>query len=409
MNKFIEQPIIKTNQELYIKLVIIIAPLFNFLSGINIDMYAPSMPSIAKYFSVSAILTKNTISITILGMVIGCLIFGALIDSLGRKNILFFGIFCYMIASFLAPWVPTITTLMVVRFVQGVMISTVTIGCRALIIDNITGKRYAVAILYTAIAYGSGPIVGPFLGGIMQHYFGWQANFIALGTIGGFLLVLLLLFIKESLPERQSLQIIVIAKNYLRVLRHKQFIAGVIICGLAQIELMLYPTLGPFIVENTLRQSVLVYGNTALIVGAGYLSGALINRFLLHYFSAKEICYFGCIGLILTLVIAYVFSISFTFKLFAVIIPILLICISVGFIFPNIMGTNLKQFPQNAGAAMAMQTTLLALIATLGIFIINYFRIHQLLSLAFIYTALISLQLIIFFFMYQKIFVMEEM
>jgi DHA1 family bicyclomycin/chloramphenicol resistance-like MFS transporter len=408
MNKIIDQPIIKTKPDNYIILVMIIAPLLNFLSGINIDMYVPSMPSIANHFAVSVMLTKNTVSITILGMVIGCVIFGALIDSIGRKSILSIGVFCYMLASFIAPWAHTMTVLMLIRFMQGVMIATVTIGCRALVIDNITGKRYAIAILYTSIAYGSGPIIGPFIGGVIQYNFGWQANFIALGIIGGILLLLLVLFIQESSPERQSLQLPAIVKNYFSVLRHKQFMAGVIILGLAQIELMLYPTLGPFIVENILHYNVLVYGNTALIVGAGYLIGALINRFLLHYFSPKEICYFGYIGLVLALIISYVVSVSFKFKLLAVIIPLLLICISVGFIFPNIMGTNLKQFSKNAGVAMATQTTLLALVATLGIFIINYFHINQLVNLAVIYTTLIFLQLTMFFFIYKKIFKKEQ-
>ncbi len=402
MSTIIDNPIIKTKLNLYLTLVVIIAPLLNFLSGINIDMYAPSMPSIAQYFSISAMLTKNTVSITILGMAVGCIVFGALIDSIGRKSILLVGIFCYMIASFAAPWAHTITALMIVRFMQGVMISTVTIGCRALVIDNITGKRYAIAILYTAIAYGLGPIVGPFIGGIIQHFFGWKANFVVLGIVGGFLLILILLFIKESLPKRQSLKLMAIAKNYGRVLKHKQFIAGVIICGLAQIELMLYPTLGPFIVENVLHYSVLMYGNTALIVGAGYLTGALTNRFLLHYFSSKNICYFGCAGFVLALIISYVFTISLNFNLVTIMIPIILISLSVGFIFPNIMGANLKRFPHNAGVAMATQTTLLAFVAALGIFIINYFHISQLIDLSVIYTILIFLQLFIFFFIYQK-------
>ncbi len=402
MSQVIDKPIIQVKPSVYLTLLVIIAPLLNFLSGINIDMYAPSMPSIAQYFSVSAMLTKDTVSITILGMAVGCIVFGALIDSIGRKSILLLGIFCYMIASFSAPWAHTITALMIVRFIQGVMISTVTIGCRALVIDNITGKRYAIAILYTAIAYGLGPIVGPFIGGIIQHFFGWKANFIALGIIGGFLLILLLLFIKESLPKRQSLKLNAIIKNYGRVLKHKPFIAGVLICALAQIELMLYPTLGPFIVENVLHYNVLAYGNTALIVGAGYLTGALINRFLLHYLNPKQICYFGYVGFVLALILSYIFVMSFSFNLVTIMIPIILICISVGFIFPTIMGANLRKFPHNAGIAMATQTTLLAFVAALGIFIINYFHISQLINLAVIYTVLIFLQLIIFFFIYRR-------
>ena len=400
---FFDKPIIPVKSNTYLTLIIVIAPLLNFLSGINIDMYAPSMPSIAQHFSVSVMAIKNTISITILGMTFGCLIFGALIDAIGRKRILLFGIFFYVVAALAAAFSQTVFELMLFRFIQGMMISTITIGCRALVIDNISGPRYTIAILYTAIAYGLGPIIGPFIGGIIQHNFGWKANFIALSIIGGILLLLLLTFVRESIPKKQSLAIGRVFSQYLTVAKHKQFIAGVIICALAQIELMIYPTLGPFIVENLLHRSVLVYGNTALIVGASYLTGALVNRFLLHYISPKIICYLGCIGLVFALIVASVFSAFLRINLLTLMIPIMLLGISVGFIFPNIMGTNLKQFPHNAGIAMAVQTTLLTFIVALGLVILSYFNIRGLGDLTIIYTVLVLLQLLIFFKVYKKI------
>lgn len=404
MKRFLDQPIIPIKSSVYLTLIIIIAPLLNFLSGINIDMYAPSMPSIAQYFSVSIMIIKNTISMTILGMTLGCIIFGTLIDAIGRKRVLLIGTFFYVLASIAATYSHTAFDLMAFRFIQGIMISTITIGCRALIIDNIQGPRYAIAILYTSIAYGSGPIVGPFVGGLIQHNFGWEANFIALAIIAGILFLLLLFFIKESLPQKHSLALRNIFLQYLKVFQHKQFVAGIIICALAQIELMIYPTLGPFIVENVLHRSVLVYGNTAMIVGASYLSGALINRFLLHYTSPKKICYWGCIGLALALVISHIFSAIWTLNLFTFMLPIILLGISVGFIFPNIMAINLQQFPKNAGIAMAAQTVLLTFIVALGLVIINYFDIRGLSNLAIIYTVLVLLQIILFFVVYKKIF-----
>ena len=42
-------------------LIVVLAPLLNFLSGINIDMYSPSMPAITRYFDTTTIATKNTI------------------------------------------------------------------------------------------------------------------------------------------------------------------------------------------------------------------------------------------------------------------------------------------------------------------------------------------------------------
>lgn len=362
------------------------------------------MPAIASYFNASITLTKNTITMTLVGWTIGALFFGILIDSFGRKKILIYSLLLYVIASLLAPWCYSIHQLMAIRFVQGFAVSAVTIGCRALIVDNITGSRYAIAILYTSIGYGLGPIVGPFIGGIFQHYVGWQANFIALSVIGTVLLLMLATFVSKSLPQRQPLHLKHVASRCLSVIKHSSFIAGVIIMGLIQIQIMIYPTLGPFIVEHILHKSALVYGNTALIVGASYLVGTFINRLMLKYIHPKNVCYVGLVLLLFGLSISYLNAMLFQLTLITVMFPIILICISAGLIFANVMGANVKQFPNNAGVAMAIQAALLLLIASLGIFIISHIYVVRLFQLSWLFSVLVLLQLIIFIFGYKKIF-----
>lgn len=404
MKKYLHEPIFNISNDAYLTLVVFLAPLLNFLSGINIDIYSPSMPAIASYFNASVITTKNTISITLLGWMVGALLFGVLIDTFGRKKILVYCLFLYVTISLFALWCHTIHQLMVVRFIQGFAIAAITIGCRAIIIDNITGHRYAVAILYTSIGYGLGPIIGPFIGGILQHYIGWQANFIALTVIGAFLLFILLAFIKESIPKRQPLIFSHIASCCMSVIKNKKFMAGVIISGLLQIQIMIYSTLGPFIVEDVLHKSVLAYGNTALIVGLSYLLGTLISRFLLKVTTPKYVCYWGYIVLLIGLALSYLFSMLFELSLLTIMLPIMLICTSAGLISANIIGANLRQFPDNAGISIAIQAALLLLIASAGIFIISHIHVVNLIQLALIFSVLIILQVFIFFFGYRKIF-----
>jgi len=80
MKKYLNYPIVNLKSETYLTLIVLLAPLLYFLSGINVDIYSPSMPTIASYFHASIVATKNTISITVLGWAIGGLTFGILID-----------------------------------------------------------------------------------------------------------------------------------------------------------------------------------------------------------------------------------------------------------------------------------------------------------------------------------------
>lgn len=239
---------------------------------------------------------------------------------------------------------------------------------------------------------------------LLQHYFGWQANFIALTVLGTTLLLILVFFIKESIPQRQSLVLRHVASRCISIIKHKEFIAGVVISGLIQIEIMLYPTLGPFIVEKILHRSVLVYGNTALVVGGSYLLGTLINRLLLKNNSPKQVCSFGCVVLLIGLVSSYVSTLFWQINLFTVMFPIIFLCISAGLIFSNIMGTNLKLFPNSVGISMAIQASFFLLIASAGIFLISHIHIVNLLQLSIIFSVLVFLEIFIFFSFYRKVF-----
>ena len=404
MKNYLDQPVISLEKSSYLTLIIFLAPFLNFLAGITTDIFAPSLPAIARDLHTSNMLTKNTISITLFGWMIGAIVFGVLIDSLGRKITLILGILIYVLASLSVLWCDTIHALMVVRFIQGVSIASISIGCRLLILDTCSGRSYNMAILYTTVAYGLGPILGPFIGGILQHTFGWRANFMALFIVGTVMLSFLLIFIKESIPMRQQLIPQVIVKNMLSVLVHKKFLCGSVTAGIVTIQLLLYPTLGPFIVENLLHHSVLVYGNTALIVGACYLTGTLSTRFLLGLYSPKKICEIGLMVLGVGVILSFIFVFLSRLNLATVMIPIMLITVSAGLMTPNILGANLKQFPHTAGIAQAIQLGLIMLSTSIGLFIISHVHIKSLWQTSAIILVLAALEAGFFCYGYRSIF-----
>ena len=55
-------PIQKSHKN-YLLIILILAPMLNFLTGINIDLLSPSLPSIAHYFQISTALAKEIIAI----------------------------------------------------------------------------------------------------------------------------------------------------------------------------------------------------------------------------------------------------------------------------------------------------------------------------------------------------------
>ena len=397
MKNILKKALIQIKPEYYLSLLILIAPLLNFLVGINIDLYASSLPNIAQYYHVSIMTVNNTITVTMVGFSIGCILFGALLDSFGRRRIILLGLTIYILASFSALFCKSIQQRILIRFIQGMMSAVVSIGPRALIVDNFSGHRLTIALLYTSLAYSVGPIVGPFIGGLLQYHFGWKANFAAYTFFALVLTLIFTFYVNESHSHRQPFSFKKMFTDYINTLKNGSFIAGILIASGVQIEQMLYPTVGPFLIENKLHQTAIIYGNTALIIGTSALLGTLTNRIFIKKFNSHTLMTFGFIFIFLGILLQTIFHFTGEMSVNTLIFPFILILFGNGFLFVNILTHCLKLFPYNVGVASAALICLSMLIAGTGLLIISKFNINNLLSLAIISGAILTIQLMIFY------------
>src|SRR5690348_7924976 len=73
------------------------------LSGLNIDINAPSLPAVSQYFHTDKALAQLTITAYILGFGIFQLFAGGISDSFGRKKPFIVAMLVFISASLLAP------------------------------------------------------------------------------------------------------------------------------------------------------------------------------------------------------------------------------------------------------------------------------------------------------------------
>lgn len=397
MTKFLNTSIITVSPENYLKLLMIIVPLLNFLPGFTFDLYTPSMPALGVYYLASIATIKNTVTATLIGFAIGGFISGIIIDIFGTRRIILLGLFFYIITSFLAIYCHSIEQLMLIRFIQGLLSGAFTIGCRTILVDNLNGHQFNVAILYTSLAFGMGPIIGPFIGGILQHHFGWQSNFLAYAVMGFAFLLLFGLFVEDSVQKHNSFSSKRLLKSYHDLITHKIFTAGIFLTSCCRIQLILYATVGAFLVQNILHRSAIVYGNTALLVGFSYFLGTLTNRFLIKKRHVNHLMQIGLTLLIVSSAVQIALALFGSLNLFNLIIPIMMICFSVGFINSNLSVRCLKIFPHYASVATSTLTCSALAISAVGIFLISFIDVDDLMRLSTIFVVILVIQLIIFY------------
>lgn len=389
------------NHKYYSNFILFLIVFLGFIPGLIFELYAPSLPHVADYFNQSETFIKNTTTAAMAGYSIGSLIFGILMDAADRKKVLIAALFFFSIISLMAGFTHSALELIFIRFFQGLFMASCTIGSRVLAIDYFSGERFIAVILYISIAYSCGLISAPFLGGYLQYFFGWQSNFYAYALITSVSLMLVLCMPDNKSRKVKKYPIKHFTKAFCQILNSKVFLASVSISSLIMIGLLVYPTVGVFVVQDVMGYSSLVYGSTALLIGVSYLLGYISNRLLLRFLTQNQLIFVGFLLTIIAISMQIILSLWISMALWLLVAPIALIHYGAAFIQGNVLSICLKLFPENAGVNTALQACLVMLCGAIGIFLISSISITNLRDISVIFLFLISFQILIYFLLMQ--------
>ena len=188
----------KTLKRTLLLIITLTAFLSSFLgSAINL-----ALPSIGKDLHASAIQIGWIASSFILSSAMFLIPFGRLADIVGRKKIFTIGIASFTLTTFVVVFCNNITTLLILRVLQGIS-SAMIVSTSMAIITTVfqPGERgRAMGINVTAVYAGlSG---GPVIGGFLTQYFGWKSIFLFVVPIG--IISLFLIFKKMKAEWAES-------------------------------------------------------------------------------------------------------------------------------------------------------------------------------------------------------------
>lgn len=388
----------------YLALVTFLIPMLNFLNGILVDMYTPSMPAIATDLHASMVLIKNTITATIFGYAIGAAVLGAIFDIFGRRIITVIAIILFIITSLFATLCHDINSLIIIRFFQGVLGSVMAIGSRVIASDHFKDKKLTVVILYASLAFGIGTVIAPFIGGYLQYHFGWHANFYVFIIFSILIFIPFLLFIQERFHRAETYNYKKLISSYHDLFSRKNFVAGLGILAIVQFELLLFPTIGSFIIEHNLNYSPIVFGQSAFIVGLGYLAGVFTNRMLLQIKPQQNLVELGLKIAAMSTILELCLAVFFHMTLWSLIIPIAILCYSGGFLMGNVSSVLIQTFSENASIVASTNMSSMMLLSAFACFIISHIETNSLFTLFIIFLILILLKRTFYFKYFKPLF-----
>ncbi len=380
-------------QKFHITLLSIIVP---FLMGTGVDLYVPSLPAITNYYHTSAHIIQLTISFYILGYGIGQLLLGILSDSIGRRKTLIVSALLYTIVSFLCIYAPNPYSLNALRFLQGIFIAGLGVSVRSIAVDCFSGLDLTKAMTYISISWSLGPIIGPFMGSYIQHYFDWQANFIYFGIYGLSIFIYAAITLPETIKEQHPLVFTNILSTIVNILKNKSFVLGSIIASLFYAVIASFNIVGPFLIQVTMHYSVITYGHIALLLGAGYFLGNVSNRFLINYINPIRLAGVAIIAALFVAIILFILGLIAPMNIYIIVIPVILIFYLLGHAFPNIVADIISFCPIKAGSVNALQGSIMAG----GVFIFTTIaaslKATSQIPLATLYVVLLTCSLVLF-------------
>ncbi|MDR2848309.1 MAG: MFS transporter, partial [Bacteroidales bacterium] len=163
-----------------------------------------ALPEMSEFFSMKAVALTWLATAYLISTAIFQIPFARIADLVGRKKIYQLGVFIFTVSTFLCGFAPNFIVLIVLRFVSGVG-SAMMFGTNIAILTSLfppeqRGKALGIntAVVYAALA------AGPFLGGLLTHYLGWQSIFFTCGAVGLCVLLLSVLLLHGEWVEAKG-------------------------------------------------------------------------------------------------------------------------------------------------------------------------------------------------------------
>lgn len=317
------------------------------ISGFAMDVYVPSFPKMVKDLGVTTADIRLTLTIFLVSYGISQLFVGSIVDSFGRYRACLIALLLFTVTNLLIIVTNSIGLIFVMRAVQGIVISVIMVAKRSLFIDLYTGEKQKHYTSLLSIIWSAAPILAPFLGGYLEHTFGWKANFWFLAFYGFTLFLFEWFFSGETLKQFQPFHLRSVLRTYGTMLQTKDFSYGVLVLGLSYSMAIIFGMSAPFIIENIFHFSAIETGYSALLSGTALLLGGLLSKLLINrdFFKKLSIATIIQSGIAMSMFFAAMLYNS----IFSLMGFVLLLHFIMGFVYNIYFTYCLTRFPGNAG------------------------------------------------------------
>ena len=170
------------------------------ISALAMNSFLPSLPNMAEHFGSSTALMGLSVGVYLGTSAIFQILVGPLSDRIGRRTVSLWALIIFSVVSISCVYAPNTFVFMFLRALQAIAACTFVVA-RAVVRDTTETQASGSKIAYISMGTAICPMFGPALGGLLDGWFGWEANFWFIGGLGLFILLIAYFDLGETVPE----------------------------------------------------------------------------------------------------------------------------------------------------------------------------------------------------------------
>jgi DHA1 family bicyclomycin/chloramphenicol resistance-like MFS transporter len=336
--------------------------LIALITPLAVHLFFPVIPAVKVALGLSDAHAQFTFSIALFGMAFATLFYGSLSDRYGRRPMLLSGLSLFLVGSVISAMAETANALLLGRLVQAIGA-----GCALTLVRAIARDAYRADQLVKAIAYLTmfgtlGPMVSPFIGGLLTDLFGWRSVFgFALAAGAAITLTAYFVTVETHPPAKRDKGDEGMLRAFAALFRRLRFNAFVFNTGFNTGAFMVMASASASLMTELLHRPATEFGLFFLLFPVGFFVGNFISTRIGSRASIEVMVLVGSILALVTVAAQAVVLLGGTVFPATLFVPGFFITMAQGLSMPYAQVGAMAEIPRFAGTA-----------AGIGVFMQNF-------------------------------------
>jgi DHA1 family bicyclomycin/chloramphenicol resistance-like MFS transporter len=340
------------------------------LAPMGLHTLVPALPIMAIDLDVPASTVQHGLTVYVLGMGAGQLIYGPISDRFGRRPTLVAGLLIFVATMIAGALAGSAESLVLWRLLQALGGCAGLVLGRAMVRDTTSSQRAVGQMALLNFAMSGSIAVAPAIGSYVTAWFGWRAIFWAF-ALGGLIATYAALRLPETHKTREGGGFIAMFRGAAILSRNRVFWGYVVAGSAASSTIYAFLAASPFLFIDVLHRPPEEAGIYYLLILVGTASGAVIanrlsGRMPIHTFALR-----ANFGVLVGSSLLMLADRTGQLTIVTMMAPMVIYALSMGASSPNCMAGALSADPRLIGAASGLYGFIQMMQGALATFVVS--------------------------------------